>query len=134
MLWNGVLTVLVPYMRKSLKYGGILGLFAGFNVISFVAIFLLVEETGGIRLEALGLVFRERKRDFMRFQVVYFLPWLGKFLIGKESLHTRPKRLIDQERGGVQIQIGQGAGASSTSLDSDGTRENPSDLGPAPMV
>ncbi|KAM5364138.1 hypothetical protein ACJZ2D_011639 [Fusarium nematophilum] len=102
-LFAGFLAFLQPLLVTAIGYSGTLGLFAGFNVISFVLIFLFVEETGGIRLEDLGLVFREPKTEFVRFQVSNFLPWLGKYLMGKSRLEDRPRRIVNSEEGEVEI-------------------------------
>lgn len=93
----GFLAWLHPILVKAISYSGTLGLFAGFNLIAFVLIFLFVEETGGVRLEGLGRLFREPKRNFVRFQVFDFLPWLAKLLIGKSRLQDRPKWVINNE-------------------------------------
>ncbi|KAH6867592.1 hypothetical protein B0T10DRAFT_524292 [Thelonectria olida] len=106
-LCAGILAWLHPLLTEKIKVSGTLGLFAGLNMVAMVLIFLLVEETGGVRLEALGLVFREKKRDFMRFQVCEFLPWLGKLFIRKSKLENQPKWMVNceqvEEQGGVGV-------------------------------
>jgi hypothetical protein len=65
------------------------------NVIAFVLIFLLMEETSGVPLESLGSVFDQPKRDLIRFQLKEFLPWFGRFILGRSSLAERPERTVD---------------------------------------
>jgi len=141
LFFAGLLAFIFPHLLNAINYAGTLGLFAGFNVIAFVSIFLLVEETGGVRLEALGLVFRERKRDFIRFQVRVFLPWLGRFLLLKESWGSRPRRMVNYEKGKVDVvqQDGGGLGSMTTIEPVSGAGgteggDRSSDEGTAPMV
>lgn len=71
------MSVLYPTIRdgkRGLGDGGSLGLFAGLNVIAFVLVLLLVEETKGRSLEELDLVFAVSKRRFMSFQIRKYLP------------------------------------------------------------
>lgn len=80
--------MLYPSIRdnqRGLGDGGSLGLFAVLNVIAFILVFFLVEETKGRSLEDLDLVFAVSKRRFMSFQVREYLPWLIKrYVFGKE--------------------------------------------------
>jgi hypothetical protein len=126
LLFAGLLAFVVPHLINTINYSGTLGLFAGFNLVALVSVF---QETGGIRLDALGFVFRERKRDFVHFQVFRFLPWLGTFLVGRESLASRPRRLIDFERVDTETHPGQpGASDSETSVRNEDIRV------PSPMA
>ncbi|KEZ43218.1 hypothetical protein SAPIO_CDS4895 [Scedosporium apiospermum] len=102
-LFAGVLAWLLPCLDRGIEVSGTLGVFAGLNLAAFILVFLLVEETGGVRLEALGIVFKEPKRDFMRFQVFEFMPWLGNFLIGRSRWEDRPARMINYEKRRVEV-------------------------------
>lgn len=62
-------------MSESLGDGGSLGLFSGLNILAFVLVFFLVEETKGRSLEELDLVFAVSKRRFIGFQLREYLPW-----------------------------------------------------------
>ncbi|KAF4334827.1 sugar transporter [Fusarium beomiforme] len=95
LLFAGLLAWLQPLLVAGIHFGGTLGVFAGLNVVAFVLIFLLVEETSGVPLESLGLVFSKRKRDLIHFQLSKFLPWFGRFIVGRSSLAERPERTID---------------------------------------
>lgn len=70
-------------------------MFAGLNVVAFVLIFLLMEETSGVPLKSLGSVFNQPKKDLIHFQVFKFLPWFGRFILGRSSLAERPERTVD---------------------------------------
>ena len=63
--------------------GGALGLFAGFNAVAFVLVFLLVEETKQRSLEDLEQIYNISKRRFATFQATVQLPWfLKRWLLG----------------------------------------------------
>ena len=63
--------------------GGCLGLFAGLNLLAFVLVFLLVEETKRRSLEDLDWIFAVPKRTFVRYQMQTYLPWfLRRYFIG----------------------------------------------------
>ena len=53
----GVLSLVFPLMNSSMHPAGALGLFAAFNVIAFVLIFLFVPETAECSLEDLDYIF-----------------------------------------------------------------------------
>lgn len=71
----GVLAWFYPNVDERLGHGGSLGLFAVFNIICFVMVFFLVEETKRRSLEELDQIFATPKADFMRFQAMKYLPW-----------------------------------------------------------
>ncbi|KAF5598811.1 sugar transporter [Fusarium pseudocircinatum] len=95
LLFAGLLAWLQPLLVAGIRFGGTLGVFASLNVVAFVLIFLLMEETSGVPLESLGSAFNQPKRDLIRFQLKEFLPWLGRFVLGRSSLAERPERMID---------------------------------------
>ncbi|KAF4958984.1 hypothetical protein FSARC_10887 [Fusarium sarcochroum] len=123
-LFAGLLAWLQPLLVDGINFGGTLGVFSGLNIAAFVLIFLLVEETGRVPLEALGVVFNQSKGDFVHFQAFNFLPWLCKFLLRKSSLTDRPERVFDYEERSVTTVYGQDddANRASDSGDSDGIR------------
>lgn len=55
--------------------GGALGLFAGFNAIAFILVYLLVEETKQRSLEDLEQIYNVGKRKFARYQATVHLPY-----------------------------------------------------------
>jgi hypothetical protein len=73
---------------------GSLALFSGLNLIAFVLVFLLVEETKRRSLEDLDLVFAVQKRVFVRHQVYKYLPWFfGHYLLGRKT--PKPSLYLD---------------------------------------
>ncbi|KAL7932499.1 MFS general substrate transporter [Trichoderma chlorosporum] len=72
----GLLSIVFPSVNAGLKEIGALGLFSGLNVVAFILVFLLVEETKRRTLEELDHVFAVSKRKFIRFQLFEYLPWL----------------------------------------------------------
>lgn len=88
-------------MNSKLGNGGSLGLFSGLNVVAFVLIFLLVEETKRRSLEDLDLIFAVSKKRFIQFQMSDMLPWFFKkwFLGRKEPEPEFYRDLIWGSRG-----------------------------------
>lgn len=102
LFWAGVLTVSFPAILKSLGVLGAFCLYAGFNMVAFVMIFLWVPETKQRTLEELDygtstplafncdfrskwltcpellLVFAVPTSTFMRYQLFTWLPWWFK--------------------------------------------------------
>ena len=68
--------------------GGALGLFAGLNLVAFVMVYLLVEETKQRDLEDLDQIYAISKRKFAKFQATVHLPW---FLRRVFLCSTEPK-------------------------------------------
>jgi hypothetical protein len=61
-------------------------IFAILNLVAFVLVFLLVEETKRRTLEELDHIFAVSKRKFMRYQLFDNLPWLIRCrLFGKKQ-------------------------------------------------
>ena len=54
--WAGVLTLVFPHLIDDLGPTGALGLFAGFNIVALVMIFLWVPETAQRTLEELDYI------------------------------------------------------------------------------
>ncbi|KXH67587.1 hypothetical protein CSAL01_03626 [Colletotrichum salicis] len=71
----GLLSVFFPRINSGLGDGGSLYLFAGLNILALFMVFLLLEETKRRSLEDLDLVFAVSKRQFVKHQVVEYLPW-----------------------------------------------------------
>ncbi|KAL7767241.1 hypothetical protein ACKLNR_001542 [Fusarium oxysporum f. sp. zingiberi] len=95
LLFAGLLAWLQPLLVAGIRFGGTLGVFAGLNVVAFVLIFLLMEETSGVPLESLRSVFDQPKVDLIHFQLFEFLPWFVRFILGQSSLAGRPERTVD---------------------------------------
>lgn len=56
LFWAGILTVVFPHLMDILGPTGVLGLFAGFNIVALVMIFLWVPETAQRTLEELDYI------------------------------------------------------------------------------
>lgn len=67
--------------------GGALGIFSGFNVVAFVLIYFLVEETKQRSLEDLEQIYNVGKRKFARYQATVHLPYILRrwFLCSDEA-------------------------------------------------
>ncbi|PHH80329.1 hypothetical protein CDD80_1968 [Ophiocordyceps camponoti-rufipedis] len=86
LFFAGLLSICYPRIDVALGQAGSLGLFSGLNIVALVLVFLLVEETKQLTLEELDHVFAVSKRDFMRFQLAEYLPWLlRQFLCGSQG-------------------------------------------------
>jgi lysylphosphatidylglycerol synthetase-like protein (DUF2156 family) len=75
LFWAAVLSITFPRMLDALTPVGSFGLYAGFNLIALVMIFLFVPETKKLSLEDLDHVFSIPQRRFMSHQCFTVLPW-----------------------------------------------------------
>ncbi|KAI0378902.1 hypothetical protein F5Y04DRAFT_136548 [Hypomontagnella monticulosa] len=100
LLFAGLIQMLFPSIYAGLHDGGSLGLFAGLNFVAFVLVFLLVEETKRRSLEDLDLVFAFRKRDFVRHQLVEYVPWFFRYYVLGRHDEERPSPYVDLIWGG----------------------------------
>ncbi|KAF3357672.1 hypothetical protein VdG1_05775 [Verticillium dahliae VDG1] len=64
---------------------GALGLFSGLNVVAFVLVFFLLEETKRRSLEDLDTVFEHSKRDFARHQAARVAWFFRRWVLGKRE-------------------------------------------------
>lgn len=71
LFFAGVLTLLYPKLDSALNRWGGLTLFSALNLVAFVLVFLLVEETKDFSLEDLSMVFAVPKHKFVAFQLRY---------------------------------------------------------------
>jgi hypothetical protein len=81
----------VPQLVERAGNKGTLGLFSGLNVVAFLLIFFLVEETARLRLEDLKTVFEYPKWKFIDFQVNETVPWFWNWVRRKKSLDDMPQ-------------------------------------------
>ncbi|MCJ1470762.1 hypothetical protein MMC07_009409 [Pseudocyphellaria aurata] len=85
LFWAGVLTVVFPHLLDVLGPTGVLGLFAGFNIVALVMIFLWVPETAQRTLEELDYIFAVPTRRHMSYQVFTWLPFVfNRFVLRKD--------------------------------------------------
>lgn len=85
-----VLGTSFPFLLKQLHTVGAFGLYAGFNLVAFVMIFLWVPETMQRTLEELDWVFAVPTRKFISYQVTETLPWFFKKYLFFQRDATRP--------------------------------------------
>ncbi|KAI0973168.1 sugar transporter-domain-containing protein [Xylaria arbuscula] len=78
LFWAAVLSITFPKILQSLTVVGAFGLYAGFNVLGFVLIFLWVPETKQRTLEELDYVFAVPSTLFIKYQFTKALPWWFK--------------------------------------------------------
>ncbi|KAJ4379039.1 hypothetical protein N0V85_008908 [Neurospora sp. IMI 360204] len=78
LFWASVLGITFPFLLDSLGTVGAFGLYAGFNLVAFIAIFLFVPETKQKTLEELDYVFAVKTSEFMSYQCTKALPWFIK--------------------------------------------------------
>lgn len=94
LFFAGLLSMVYPSMTEGLGDGGSLGLFSGLNVIAFILVFFLVEETKGRSLEELDLVFAVSKGRFVSYQLREYLPWFIRRYVFN---HDEPKPELYQD-------------------------------------
>lgn len=75
LFFAAVLAVVLPAMNSGMETRGLLGFFAGMNIIAFVLVYLLVEETRWVTLEGLDIIYGNPKSGFVRYQLTVHLPW-----------------------------------------------------------
>ncbi|KAI3327551.1 hypothetical protein HD806DRAFT_519625 [Xylariaceae sp. AK1471] len=78
LFWAAVLGITFPKILDSLGVVGAFGLYAGFNIVGFVLIFLWVPETKQRTLEELDYVFAVPSTMFIKYQFTKALPWWFK--------------------------------------------------------
>ncbi|KAH8167379.1 hypothetical protein CIB48_g876 [Xylaria polymorpha] len=78
LFWAAVLGITFPKILSSLGVVGAFGLYAGFNVLGFVLIFLWVPETKQRTLEELDYIFAVPSTLFIKYQFTKTLPWWFK--------------------------------------------------------
>ncbi|KAI9688236.1 MAG: hypothetical protein M1822_001742 [Bathelium mastoideum] len=71
--WNligaGILALVVPQLAFAIGHPGLLGLFAGLNVVAWVLAYLLVPETARIGLEELNDIFEVPTTEHIKYQI-----------------------------------------------------------------
>lgn len=90
LFWAAVLGTSFPFLLERLQTVGAFGLYAGFNVVAFIMIFLWVPETMQRTLEELDYVFAVPVRTFMKYQITVALPWWFKKYVFFQWNATKP--------------------------------------------
>lgn len=121
--WASVLTVSFPAILKALGVIGAFCLYAGFNLVAFVMIFLFVPETKQRTLEELDYVFAVPTRTFINYQLKDWLPWfIKRYVLLDNNAKLEPLYHFDR--------VGRFVSRESDTTDSkarDDLRENQSD-------
>ncbi|KAI0456017.1 sugar transporter-domain-containing protein [Xylaria acuta] len=78
LFWAAVLGITFPKILSSLGVVGAFGLYAGFNVLGFILIFLWVPETKQRTLEELDYIFAVPSTLFIKYQFTKTVPWWFK--------------------------------------------------------
>ncbi|KJZ78189.1 hypothetical protein HIM_02227 [Hirsutella minnesotensis 3608] len=90
LFWAAVLGTSFPFVLAELHAVGAFGLYAGFNVVAFIMIFLWVPETMQRTLEELDYVFAVPVRKFMAYQITETIPWFFKRYLLFQRNATKP--------------------------------------------
>ncbi|KAK4060332.1 MFS domain-containing protein [Trichoderma simmonsii] len=95
-LWAAVLSITFPLMLARLGVMGSFGLYALFNIIALVMIFLWLPETKQRTLEELDYIFAVPTRVFMKYQVTKTLPWWWKrWILLQKNATLEPLYTLD---------------------------------------
>ncbi|KAI1341671.1 sugar transporter-domain-containing protein [Xylariaceae sp. FL0016] len=91
LFWAAVLSITFPKILASLGVIGAFCLYAGFNIVALVMIFLWLPETKQRTLEELDYVFAVPTPVFMRYQMAKALPWWFKrWVLWQRSAELEP--------------------------------------------
>lgn len=91
LFWAAVLGITFPRILSSLGVVGAFGLYAGFNVLGFILIFLWVPETKQRTLEELDYVFAVPSTLFIKYQFTKALPWwFNRWVLFKKDATLEP--------------------------------------------
>lgn len=96
LFWAAVLSITFPLMLARLGVTGSFGLYALFNVIALVMIFLWLPETKQRTLEELDYIFAVPSRVFMKYQVTKTLPWwIKRWILLRKDATLEPLYTLD---------------------------------------
>ncbi|KAI8630833.1 sugar transporter-domain-containing protein [Xylariaceae sp. FL1651] len=91
LFWAAVLGITFPKILSSLTVVGAFGLYAGFNIVGFVLIFLWVPETKQRTLEELDYVFAVPSTLFIKYQFTKALPWwIKRWVLFRKNATLEP--------------------------------------------
>lgn len=90
LFWAAALGTSFPFLLKQASTVGAFGVYAGFNVVAFVMIFLWVPETKQRTLEELDWIFAVPVAKFARYQLTVALPWWFKRYVFMQKNATKP--------------------------------------------
>ncbi|KAI0808764.1 hexose transporter [Xylaria sp. FL0064] len=88
--WAVIVALTFPALLQGIGPEGTFGLFAGLNVVCFVAIFLFLPETKQRSLEELDVVFNMSTRRHASYQLKEVLPWWIRRYVLRQSSKPAP--------------------------------------------
>ncbi|OCK80630.1 putative galactose-proton symport [Lepidopterella palustris CBS 459.81] len=93
--WNllgaGILALIVPQLVHSLGHTGLLGLFAGFDALAFILVWLLVPGTVQVAtLEEMNYIFGVPTRRHVEYQIKEVLPWFISRILLRPTPPLKP--------------------------------------------
>lgn len=98
LFWAAVLSITFPLMLARLGVTGSFILYAGFNVVALIFIFLWLPETKQRTLEELDYIFAVPTRVFMKYQVTKTLPWwIRRWILWQRDATLEPLYQLDFE-------------------------------------
>nr|POF12771.1 putative polyol transporter 3 [Quercus suber] len=102
----GVLALVVPVLTAKIGHPGLLGIFAGLNVVAFFLVFFFVRETAGaaigssvssclsVSLEELNYLFGVSTRQHIKYQVGIVVPWAWRYYVRRDKdIPDQPDKL-----------------------------------------
>ena len=96
LFWAAVLSITFPLMLAKLGVFGSCILYAGFNLVALVMIFLWLPETKQRTLEELDYIFAVPTRVFMKYQVTKALPWwIRRWVLFRRDAFLEPLYKLD---------------------------------------
>ncbi|KAH8587183.1 hypothetical protein B0O99DRAFT_584890 [Bisporella sp. PMI_857] len=103
LLGAGILSLTVPFIKHNLHSTGLLGLFAGFNLVAWFLVFFLVYETKQATLEEMRKIFSVKTWDYVKYQFFDGLPWIYKYVrtLGRIPRKAPPYRLRRAQKEGA---------------------------------
>ena len=128
-----LLTLFVPILTIYIGHAGLLGIFAGLNVLAFILVFFFVRETAGagmartpgsltfLNLEELGYVFGVPTATYVNYQIREMVPWAWRYYVLRDLARPEPKPLYTWARAirrdasealEPQVHVSQEAGVS----------------------
>ncbi|KAL8868114.1 MAG: hypothetical protein Q9174_005206, partial [Haloplaca sp. 1 TL-2023] len=90
LFFAGIEAMIFPKLTDALTPTGAIGLFAGFNIVALVMIFLWVPETKQRTLEELDYIFAVPTTKHMRYQVFEVLPYTWKRYVLRRDVDLDP--------------------------------------------
>ena len=98
LFWAAVLSITFPLMLAKLGVFGACLLYAGFNIVALVLIFLFVPETKQRTLEELDYIFAVPTRVFIEYQITKALPWwIRRWILFQRDAILEPLYKLDVE-------------------------------------